>query len=200
MSAAPVSGSRSVFSALRVALAISGALAIIAGLVILVWPGKSGMIVTGILATYLIVAGVVYLALGFFARTAGGWTRVGHILLGLVYIAGGIVAFTNLAAVTITLAAITAIFIGISWIVDGIVALTLLGDTSSRSWTILYAVVSIVGGVIVLFAPAFAALALWWILGTILLLLGIVQTLRAVTLTRDADKLKEAIAEDLGAV
>ncbi|WP_309129216.1 DUF308 domain-containing protein [Microbacterium sp.] len=68
----------------RIFLAVSGALALIAGLVLLIWPTKSAVIVTGIFASYLIVGGLVYIALGIFSGNGGGWARAGHILLGLL--------------------------------------------------------------------------------------------------------------------
>ncbi|MEW1961698.1 DUF308 domain-containing protein [Microbacterium sp. NPDC077644] len=180
---------KSLFTSIRVTLAVSGAIALIAGIVLLIWPLKTAVIVTGIIAAYLIIAGIVYVGLGIFSGKKGGWARLGHILLGLLYIAAGIIAFTNLAAATLTLAAVTAIFLGVSWIFDGVVALTLLNKDGSRAWTIIYAILSIAAGVIVLFAPLLAAAALWWVLGITLVALGIVQIVRAITLGKDAAKL-----------
>lgn len=180
---------KSLFTSIRVTLAVSGAIALIAGIILLIWPLKTAVIVTGIIAAYLIIAGIVYVGLGIFSGKKGGWARLGHILLGLLYIAAGIIAFTNLAAATLTLAAVTAIFLGVSWIFDGVVALTLLNKDGSRAWTIIYAILSIAAGVIVLFAPLLAAAALWWVLGITLVALGIVQIVRAITLGRDAAKL-----------
>ncbi len=171
---------------LRVFLAVSGVIALIAGLVLLIWPAKSAVIVTGIVAAYLIVGGLVYLALGFFSGRGGGWARIGHIVLGLLYILAGIIAFSNLQAATVALALVTVIFIGISWIVDGVVSLTLIGQDGSKTWTLLYALLSIVAGVIVLFSPLYAAVMLWWILGISLVVLGIVQIVRAVTIGKAA--------------
>ncbi|GGD79020.1 HdeD family acid-resistance protein [Microbacterium murale] len=176
---------KSLFKAIRVTLAISGAIALIAGIVLLVWPLKTAVLVTGIIAAYLILAGLVYIGLGIFSGTKGGWARIGHVVLGLLYVAAGAIAFTNLSAVTVSLAVITVIFIGISWIVDGIVSLTLLHKDGSRVWTIIYAILSIVAGVIVIFSPLLAAVALWWILGITLVVLGIIQIVRAITLGRD---------------
>lgn len=180
---------KSLFTSIRVTLAVSGAIALIAGIVLLIWPLKTAVIVTGIIAAYLIIAGIVYVGLGIFSGKKGGWARLGHILLGLLYIVAGIIAFTNLAAATLTLAAVTAIFLGVSWIFDGVVALTLLNKDGSRAWTIIYAILSIAAGVIVLFAPLLAAAALWWVLGITLVALGIVQIVRAITLGKDAAKL-----------
>lgn len=180
---------KSLFTSIRVTLAVSGAIALIAGIVLLIWPLKTAVIVTGIIAAYLIIAGIVYVGLGIFSGKKGGWARLGHILLGILYIVAGIIAFTNLAAATLTLAAVTAIFLGVSWIFDGVVALTLLNKDGSRAWTIIYAILSIAAGVIVLFAPLLAAAALWWVLGITLVALGIVQIVRAITLGKDAAKL-----------
>lgn len=180
-----LSEAKSLFKSIRVVLAVSGAIALIAGVVLLVWPLKTAVLVTGIIAAYLIVAGLVYIGLGIFSGKKGGWARVGHIILGLLYVAAGVIAFLNLTAATISLALITAIFLGISWIVDGVVSLTLLNKDGSKAWTIIYAILSIAAGIIVLFSPLLAAVALWWVLGVTLVVLGIIQIVRAITLGRD---------------
>lgn len=176
---------KSFFKSIRVALAVSGVLALLAGIALLVWPVKSAVIVTAIFASYLIVAGVVYIGLGIFSRAKGGWSRAGHIVLGLLYIAAGVIAFFNLNVAAATLALVVVIFIGVSWIVDGVVALSLLGSDGSRVWTLLYAILSIIAGIIVLFSPVIAGFALWLLLGISLVVLGIVQIIRAITLGKD---------------
>lgn len=174
----------SLFKSIRVTLAVSGIVALIAGIVLLVWPLKTAMIVTAIIASYLIIAGLVYVGLGIFSGKKGGWVRVGHIVLGLLYIVAGIMAYGNLQAATVTLAFVTAIFLGVSWIVDGVVSLSLLNRDGSKVWTIIYAILSIAAGVIVIFSPLLAAVALWWVLGITLVVLGILQIVRAITLGR----------------
>ncbi len=177
---------KSFVKSVRITLAVSGVLALVAGIVLLVWPVKSAVIVTGIFASYLVIAGLVYIGLGIFSHRKGGWSRVGHILLGLLYIVAGIIAFANLGAAAATLALVVVIFIGISWIVDGVVSLSLLGQDGSRVWTLLYALLSIIAGIVVLFSPLYAAAILWLVFGISLVALGIVQIVRAVTLGRDA--------------
>lgn len=172
----------------RITLAVSGALALIAGLVLLIWPVKSAVIVTAIFASYLVIAGLVYIGLGIFSHARSGWARAGHIVLGLFYIAAGVIAFANLTAAAATLALVVVIFIGISWIIDGVVALSLLGQDGSRVWTLLYALLSVIAGIIVLFSPMIAGLAFWLFLGISLVALGIVQIVRAITLGRDATR------------
>ncbi|MFE6733628.1 HdeD family acid-resistance protein [Microbacterium sp. NPDC057650] len=180
----------------RVFLAVSGAIALIAGLVLLIWPGKSAVIVTAIIAAYLIIAGLVYIALGIFSKEKGGWARVGHVVLGLIYIVAGVIAFTNLAAAAATLAFVVAILIGVSWIIDGIVSLSLLGKSASKTWTVIYSILSIVAGIVVLFSPLYAVVVLWWILGIALVVLGIVQIVRAITLGKDAKDIEDTLKSD----
>ncbi|QMU98140.1 hypothetical protein FVO59_13745 [Microbacterium esteraromaticum] len=167
---------------IRLFLGIAGAITLIAGLVLLIWPAKSAVIVTGIFASYLIVGGLIYLGLAVFSGRGGGWVRAGHVALGLLYIATGVIAFANLGAATVTLAIVVAIFIGVSWIADGVVALSLMGTDTSKVWTLLYALLGIVAGIAVLFSPMYAATVLWLILGISLVALGVVQLIRALTL------------------
>ena len=194
---APLSEAKSLFTSIRITLAVSGVLALIAGIVLLVWPVKSLEIITAIFAVYLIVAGVVYVGLGIFSGARGGWSRVGHIVLGLLYIAAGIIAFANLGVAAAALAFVVVIFIGISWIVDGVVSLSLLGKDGSRVWTLLYALLSIVAGIIVLFSPLVAGFAFWLLFGISLVALGIVQIVRAITIGKDAKEFTSATSADV---
>lgn len=171
---------------IRASLAVSGALSLIAGIVLLVWPVKSAIVVTWIFAAYLVVAGLVYIGVGIFSKSKGGWARVGHGVLGLLYIVSGIIAFSNLQEAAVLLAVVTVVFIGVSWLFDGIVSLTLLGSDGSRVWTLLYAVLSIIAGVYVLFNVLAAGVTLWIFLAVSLVVLGLVQIVRAITLGKDA--------------
>ena len=184
---------QSLFKSIRISLAVSGAIALIAGIVLLVWPVKTAIIITGIVAAYLVIAGIVYIGLGIFSAKKGGWARVGHIVLGLLYIVAGIIAFANLQAATATLAIVVVIFVGISWIIDGVVALTLLGSDGSRVWTLLYALLSIIAGIVVRFSPITTGLLLWRILGISLVARGIVQIIRAITLGKATSKIDAAV-------
>ena len=165
----------------RTALGIAGVLSLIVGILILVWPGRAAMAVTAIIAIYAIVGGLVYGGLGIFSKSMGGWSRVGHIILGVVFIAAGIFAFFNLAATTGWFAVFLGILVGIMWIIEGVVSLTTLGDAASKGWTIFFAIISIVAGVVLLFSPLWGAVVLWWLLGISLVVLGIIQIVRAFT-------------------
>ena len=164
---------------IRTALGLGGVLSVILGILIVVWPGKTAMVVTAIIAIYAIIAGLVYAGLGIFSKDRGGWSRIGHIVLGVLFVIAGIIAFMNLGATTAWLAVFLGILVGIMWIVEGVVALSTLGDAPSKGWTIFFAIMSIIAGVVLLFSPLWGAIVLWWLLGISAIVLGIIQIFRA---------------------
>jgi uncharacterized membrane protein HdeD (DUF308 family) len=170
---------KSVINTLRAAIGVSGALSLVIGLVILVWPVKTAAVVAGIIAIYAVNAGVVNLAIGIFSRRIGGWARIGYLVLGVVFLVAAGLAFSNLTAAAAGLATLVGVLFGISWIVEGVVGLTMVGDSPSKVWTIVYAVIGIVAGIMVLTSPMWGAAVLWLLLGVTLLALGVVQIIRA---------------------
>ncbi|GAA4356563.1 HdeD family acid-resistance protein [Microbacterium rhizosphaerae] len=175
---------KSAVNGLRTALGIGGILAILLGLAILVWPAKSASVVTILIAIYAIVGGLVYAGLGIFSRGMRAWPRIGHIVLGIVFIVAGVIAFANLNQATLWLAFFIGILVGVMWIVEGIVSLTTLGDAASKVWTIIFAIISIIAGIFLIFSPVWGAAILWWILGIALIVLGIINLVRAFTFAR----------------
>jgi hypothetical protein len=123
----------------------------------------------------------VYAGLGIFSKTKGGWSRVGHIVLGILFIIAGIVAFLNLGAATRVAGGVLGILVGILWIIEGVVSLV---DARRRR-------VEGLDGLLRdhqhhrRYLPAVQRrhrrAILWWILGISLIVLGIIQIVRAFT-------------------
>ncbi|MET0734950.1 MAG: DUF308 domain-containing protein [Microbacterium sp.] len=171
----------SAVNGIRTALGIGGVLALIAGILIVWQPTGAAAFVTIVIAIYAIAAGLVYAGLGIFSKTKRGWGRVGYILLGILFIVAGIFALLNLQPTTAWLAVIVAIMVGIAWIVEGIVSLSTLGDARSKGWTIFFAIISLIAGLYLIFSPFWGAIALWLILGIALIVIGILNIIRAFT-------------------
>jgi uncharacterized membrane protein HdeD (DUF308 family) len=169
---------------IRTAFGIGGVIALVVGVLILVWPGKTASVVAAIIAIYAIVGGLIYAGLGIFSKMMGGWSRIGHIVLGLLFIVAGVLAFANLAATRDWLGVFLGILVGIMWIVEGVVALTTLGDAPSKAWSVFFAIISIIAGIVLITSPLWGALILWWLLGISLVVLGILQVIRAFTVGR----------------
>ena len=176
--------SKSSINTIRATLGISGAVALIIGILITFWPERSAVVLTTILAIYLIIAGIAYLGMGIFSRGISGGARALDLILGILFIVGAIIAFANLAQTTAVLAIFIAVLIGVLWIVEGVVALAQLGDAPSKGWAIFFGLLSIVAGIVVLFSPLWAAELLFIIAGIALIVLGIVQIVRAFTFGR----------------
>lgn len=178
---------------LRVLTIVTGAIAVVMGIAILFWPLKTAAAITLFIAIYTLIAGLVDIALAIFSRGLGGWLRIGTAVLGVLFIVASIVAFANLETTTVLLAVFVAIMLGVSWIFDGVLTLFAvpgrrgLGQTvpqASRGWTIAYAILSIIAGIAVLFAPGLTAVWLWLLIGVSLLVFGVIQIVRGAKLGR----------------
>lgn len=168
-----------VTNGIRSALGVGGLVSLIFGLVILIWPSKTAAVVAAIVAVYLLIAGVVNLAIGIFSRKVGTWPRIGYLALGALFLIGAIAMFSNLGTAAQALGFVLGIIVGIVWIFEGVVGFTMLNDTPSKVWTIVLSVLSIVAGVLMILMPVWGAALLWLFLGASLVILGIIQIVRA---------------------
>lgn len=166
----------------RVALLISGLLALGFGIAVLVWPDKTALAVTGVLAVYAIATGIVYIAIAFVAGWQSTGSRIGHSLLGLLFIVAGVYAFASLTESAVFLAVFLTVMIGVMWIVEGFTALFTLGETGSTAVTILFAIISVLAGFALLSTPVWGAGFLWWFFAVSLVVLGILAVVRALPL------------------
>lgn len=169
----------------RTAVIIAGVLAIAFGVAILVWPTKTAVALTAVIAFYAIVAGIVYAIIGLISKTLGTGGRIGHVLLGVLYVVAGVFAFSELQASAAFLAAFLAVVLGVMWIIEGFVALFTLGRARSKVLTILFAIISVIAGVVLVTSPLWSALFLWWLAGISLVVLGVLNVVRAVAAGKD---------------
>lgn len=169
----------------RFALVIGGIVAALFGAAILLWPTKAAVAVAGLIAIYAIIAGVVYAGMGLFTRLGLGG-RLGHIILGVLYVVAGIFAFTELQRSAAFLALFLTLMIGVLWIVEGFASLFTLGAAGSKLFTILFAIVSIIAGFTLITSPLWGAVFLWWFLGIAMVVLGVLNIFRGLFRRRAA--------------
>ena len=175
---------KSAVNSIRVALGISGAVALIFGILITFWPKNSAVVLTVLLGIYFIIAGLAYAGLGIFSKGISGGARALDIILGILFVIGGIAMVSSPSESAVLLGVFLGVLIGILWIVEGVVALVQSGDAPSRGWAIFFGLLSIVAGIVLLFSPVWGAALLFWILGIALMILGLVQIVRAFTFGR----------------
>ena len=165
----------------RFALFIGGLAAVAFGIAVLAWPTKAAVALTGVIAVYAIVAGIVYVALGFFSKGLGAGGRIGHILLGVLYVVAGVYAFSSLQKSAAFLALFLTIMVGIMWVIEGFTALFTLGQSGSKTLTVVFAILSVFAGFTLLSSPLWGVAFLWWFLGIALVILGALNVLRSIT-------------------
>ncbi|MDT0157143.1 DUF308 domain-containing protein [Microbacterium sp. ARD32] len=176
---------RSLRSAVRSTLVVSGVVMLLLGAFILLSPTGTAMLFAGVLAAYLIVQGLIHLGAEVFSPGDGGRARIARVVLGALYVVAGIVAFVCLLTFTTALTVFFGVLLGITWIVDGVIALSLRSGGRAKLWTVVHAILSIVAGIVLVLSPLYV-IALWWLAGIALVALGALQIARAIMLGRDA--------------
>lgn len=174
ISAAPAKGA-------RLALLIGGLAAVGFGVAVLAWPTKAAVALTGVIAVYAAIAGVVYATLGLFSKGLGAGGRIGHVLLGILYVIAGVYAFSSLHQSAAFLALFITIMVGVMWIIEGFTSLFTLGQSGSKVLTIIFAILSVIAGFTLLSSPLWGAVFLWWFLGIALVVLGALNIIRSLT-------------------
>ena len=165
----------------RLALLIGGLAAVGFGIAVLAWPTKAAVALTGVIAVYAIISGIVYAALGIFSKALGAGGRIGHVLLGLLYVIAGVYAFSSLQQSAAFLALFLTIMVGVMWVIEGFTALFTLGQAGSKIATIIFAILSVIAGFTLLSSPLWGAVFLWWFLAIALIVLGALNVIRAIT-------------------
>lgn len=166
---------------LRLAFGVSGAAALVLGVILLLWPTKTLAVVAIFLGINFLITGAVKIAIGIFSHSLSAGTRILDVLLGLFILVAGIIALRNSAATGEALLIFTVIMIGIGWIIEGIIAMVEAGKSSSRLWAIIFGALSVIGGVVVLAVPTWTAAWLLLMTAITLIVLGALGLIRAFT-------------------
>jgi uncharacterized membrane protein HdeD (DUF308 family) len=148
-----------------------GALAIIFGIVALVWPGMTILALVILFGAYAVVNGIFTLIGGF--RGVPGQSRGWLIFSGIISVLAGIVAL-----VWPGISALALLFVIAAWfVVTGV--FEIIGGIAMRKqidgeWLlILGGVLSVVFGVLLFIWPGQSALALTWLIGIFAIVFGI---------------------------
>ncbi|WP_350349924.1 DUF308 domain-containing protein [Agromyces sp. G08B096] len=178
--------SKSAINTVRATLGISGVVSLIVGLFITFAPEKSAVALAWIFGLYFLIAGIAYVGLGIFSKGISGGARALDIILGVLFVIAGIIVLANPSESAVFLGIFLGVFVGILWIVEGVVALVQSGDAASKGWAIFFGILSVVAGLVLLFSPLWGAIFLFWFAGIALIVLGIVQIVRAFTFGKKA--------------
>jgi len=170
---------------------VSGLLAAVLGVVILVWPGPSIEVASGVFGAYLVVSGVAMAVLAFSLPTSTAG-RVLNFVSGVASVILGILAFRHFGEGYATL--LLAIWIGVGFIFRGVSALaTAITDKQfpGRGWTIFFGIVSTLAGVVVLVFPFDSIVTLALVAGIWLIVLGVIEVVSGFSMRSDVKNVEK---------
>jgi uncharacterized membrane protein HdeD (DUF308 family) len=145
-----------------------GVLSIIVGFIVMVWPGKTVVVVAVVVAIWLLVSGIFQIIRGFGGGLTGG-LRALLIISGILSIILGLIALRGAFQAT----EILAILIGIAFLFQGFGQLFHAAEEKGgRGWNIFGGIVMLIGGLVVLVWPGVSLATLAWITGIWLVIGG----------------------------
>src|ERR1700759_5235518 len=97
---------------------VSGLLAVVLGVVILLWPGPSILVTSGVFGAYLVLSGVALVALAFSLPVSTSAGRLLNFISGVASVILGILAFRHFGEGYAVL--LLAIWIGVGFIIRGV--------------------------------------------------------------------------------
>ncbi|MCK5753669.1 MAG: HdeD family acid-resistance protein [Mycobacterium sp.] len=176
---------------------LSGILAVILGVMVLVWPGISIFVASVFFAAYLLVAGITQVVFAFSLKVS----LAGRVLLfisGAAALVLAVMCFINFGDAVLLL----AIWIGIGFIFRGVATLvSAISDPTlpGRGWEIFIGVISLIAGVIMLAVPFESLAILTQVVGIWLIVLGAFEVVSAFGIRSASKKMTEFRQEVTGA-
>lgn len=170
---------------------ITGIASLILGIVILVWPGPSLLVVGILFGIYLILSGVLQLAAAFGTHKATS-LRVLAFISGALSILLGLFCFRGRLESILLL----ALWIGIGWLIRGIThTLAAVHDPAmpARGWQAVLGVVTFIAGIVLITSPFTSIAVLTLVAGWWLVVVGIVEIVTALRLHGRAQRIPRTV-------
>src|SRR6201991_5264683 len=170
---------------------ISGLLAVVLGVVILAWPGKSIIVASVLLGIYLVLSGVAQVIFAFSLHVSAG-SRILLFVSGAASLILAVLAFRHFGEGYAIL--LLGIWIGVGFVFRGVATtVTAISDPilPGRGWAIFFGVITIIAGVIVLAYPYDSLITLTLVTGIWLIITGLFEIISGLMIRRDRDKIHE---------
>jgi uncharacterized membrane protein HdeD (DUF308 family) len=172
----------------------SGILAVILGVLVLAWPGKTLIVAAIFFGAYLLVTGFAQVLFAFSLHVSAGG-RVLLFLSGAAALILAVLCFRSLQESILLL----AIWIGVGFIFRGVAtAVSAISDPTlpGRTWEIFIGVISLIAGVVMLASPFESLATLTFVVGIWLIVIGVFEVASAFGI-RSASKRVGAVREKL---
>jgi uncharacterized membrane protein HdeD (DUF308 family) len=161
-------------------IAVTGVAAVVLGVLVLVWPGETLVVVGAFFGIYLLLSGVFQVA-GVFGHHVPGSMRALGLVSGALSILLGLICFRGPLESILLL----AIWIGFGWLLRGITQIVVaLSDDGmpARGWQIAFGVLGVIAGIVLITSPISSIATLAVLAGIWLVVLGVVEVVHAIRL------------------
>jgi len=172
---------------LSTSLILRGLLALGIGVVALAWPGVTVLALVIVFAVYAFIAAGLQAMQAFSSRTAG--PVFGHLLLGLVDIAAGVIAIAWPVPTALVLVLVVASWAIVTGIVEIVVAFRKGEQAGTRAMFILGGLVSAALGIVLFARPGMGAISLALLFGFFNLIAGSGMLVRGIEVRRTNSRL-----------
>ena len=164
---------------------LMGIVALVLGVLLLVWPGVSILAASVLLGVYLVASGIAQVILAFGLELSGGY-RVLWFISGALSLVLGVLAFRHFGQGSAVL--LLAIWIGVGFIFQGVAATAIAisnKELPGRGWSIFFGVTSVIAGLVVMVWPFDSVVMLALFTGIMLVVIGIAQVVSSIGTRND---------------
>jgi uncharacterized membrane protein HdeD (DUF308 family) len=180
-----------VLKSLSTSLMIRGLLALAIGVVALAWPGVTVLALVLVFAVYAFIAAGLQAMQAFSSRTAG--PVLGHLLLGVVDIAAGVIALAWPAPTAFVLVLVIASWAIVTGALEVFAAFRSGEEAGTRAMFILGGLVPVAFGVVLFARPDIGAISLALLFGLFNLISGTWLLGRGIELRRASARLHSLV-------
>lgn len=176
----------SVFRQTRFVWGARAAVALIVGILVLVWPQSTINVLAVLLGIYFVILGIIRLVHGLAQKDLSGGSRAANIILGALILVIGVVVIRN----PFETAVFIVVLIGISWIFEGIATLIETARGRGSALSIVIGILIAAAGVLVIFLADGVAVAYAIFFGITLIVVGVLDFILLFTVGRAIAKAK----------
>jgi uncharacterized membrane protein HdeD (DUF308 family) len=180
------------FKSTSTSLILLGVLAIVVGIIALAWPGVTILALVILFAVYAFIDAGLQAMRAFSSDTAG--PVFGHLLLGLIALAAGVIAIVWPGPTALVLVLVVGIWAFIGGIMEIAAAFGSGESAGTRALFVLSGLISVAFGVVLFARPGVGAVTLALLFGFFTIIYGVSQIILGVE-TRRTGKTLDSVLE-----
>jgi uncharacterized membrane protein HdeD (DUF308 family) len=184
------------FKSTSTSLILLGVLAIVVGIIALAWPGVTILALVILFAVYAFIDAGLQAMRAFGSATAG--PVLGHLLLGLIALAAGVIAIVWPGPTALVLVLVVGIWAFVGGIMEIAAAFGSGESAGTRALFVLSGLISVAFGVVLFARPGVGAVTLALLFGFFALIYGVSQIILGVE-TRRTGKTLDSVLENQAA-